>query len=86
MTLADQSVSSTLDPDLTLSAETIWRTLGDQIDDADPRNLVVMIGDAQGPRFIHEKGIEGGEPFLIASATKLVTAILILKLIEQGSL
>lgn len=66
--------------------EVIWGDLRSQIDASNVAELVVMFGDSSGARFVHEKGARRDQNFPIASASKLVTSILILKLVEEGAL
>ena len=67
------------------SAEELWDTLRSEIDAAERGELVVLIGDQSGVRFTHEKGATSDQVFPIASASKLLTAILTLKLVEEGA-
>ena len=81
-----EAPDATTDGEPPVDAEMIWETLRAQIDGSEVASLVVMFGDRNGIRFVHEKGARRDQVFPIASASKLVTAILILKLVEQGVL
>ena len=67
-------------------AEAVWSALREAIDAAAPEELVVIIGDGAGARFTHEKGATATTLYPIASASKLITALMILKLTEEGAL
>ena len=62
----------------------IWSSIRSEIDASSPSELVVMFGDENGVQFVHEKGASQDQVFPIASASKLLSALLIMKLVEDG--
>ena len=73
--LSDQFVNSP-------EAEAIWNEIRAEIDHATPDELVVLIGDQNRIRFSHAKGAAIDKTYPIASASKMLTAMIILKLVE----
>ena len=70
-----------------MSAETYWDSLREAIDDSEVENLALVIGDETGALFSHEKGdltVDTHVP--IASASKWMSAMLILKLVDEGAI
>lgn len=67
------------------TSESIWEQLRSDIDTEDINELVVMFGDQSGVRFVHEKGASSDQVFPIASASKLLSSVLIMKLVETGT-
>ena len=62
-----------------------WAALRGAIEDADIDDLSVLFGTAEGVAFSHSKGDSSPEKvYALASASKLLTAILSLKLVEAG--
>ncbi len=68
----------------TPTAEQLWAQLRSEIEAEDINELVVMFGDQNGIRFVHEKGAGADQRFPIASASKLLSSILVMKLVETG--
>ena len=69
----------------TENIESIWSELRENIDQAQVSELVVIMGDRSGIRFVHEKDSSQARAVPIASASKLITALLALKLVDEGT-
>ena len=64
-----------------------WSDLRDLIDTAEPTDLTVLIGTADGVAFTHSKGASSADQtYAIASASKMLSAIVLLALVEDGVL
>ena len=62
-----------------------WLALREAIDDANIDDLTVLFGTAEGVAFSHTKGNSSAEKvYPLASASKLLMALLSLKLVEAG--
>ncbi|MEE2785779.1 MAG: serine hydrolase [Myxococcota bacterium] len=66
-------------------AEALWQALRTAIDESDLRHVSFVFGDAEGQLFAHDKGERGVNVVTpLASASKWLTAILAMKLVEAG--
>lgn len=82
----DQMIVEEMDQTLpNILIEEIWDELRASIDQTELEEIVVIFGDHNGAQFVHEKGSTQRQPVPIASASKLMTAILILKIIDEGT-
>lgn len=70
-----------------ISEVVVWARVASQLDESELTDFTVMVGDAQGIRFIHNKGdASPWKAIRIASASKWVTATLMMMLVDEGEL
>ncbi len=64
-----------------------WEPLRAAIDSSDLENVTVVVGTAAGTAFVHDKGDSAADRlYPLASASKWLTSLLVLQLVEEGAL
>ncbi|MBW2278687.1 MAG: beta-lactamase family protein [Deltaproteobacteria bacterium] len=73
--------------DATVTDDEAWDEVRAYFDDHDVADMTLLIGDDTGTLLVHEKGgSTSNTEYRIASATKWVTAAVIMRLVEDGTL